>query len=76
MITLVIFIHQNIARMKFIVYTKWRMSNILSKLSYSEVIIIFIKFLKKICVAGDLRVIRSARMELICASKENSDIFA
>ena len=56
-----LFIHQNLGITKFIVYTKWGMANNLHLLSYFEVIIIFIKFLKKIRVAGDLRVIKSAR---------------
>ena len=70
-----IFIHQNIGITKFIAHTKWRMSNNLSLLSYSEDIIILIKFLKKIRAAGDLTVIRSAQITLICVSVENSDIF-
>ena len=55
--------------------TKWRVSNNSSVLPYSGIMQVFIIFLKKVGATGDLRVIRIARIELICVSEENSDIF-
>ena len=56
-------------------YRKCRVPNYLSLFSYSNIIQIFIKFLKKLRAAGDLTVIRSAQITLIYVSVENSDIF-
>ena len=46
--------------------TKWRVSNNSSLLPYSGVMQLFIKFLKKVRAADDLRVIRSGLIDPIC----------
>ena len=51
------------------------MCNNSSLLSYSKLILILKKRLKKVRAAGDLPAIRGSRVDLICISDKNSDIF-